>query len=33
MLYRFAGLAVSTLWMTLASTVKTCVSNLYGMVL
>ena len=30
MLRRLAGLPVSTLWITLASTVKTCVSNLYG---
>lgn len=28
MLKRLAGFAVSTLWITLASTVKTCVSNL-----
>lgn len=32
MLYRLAGLAVSTLWITFASTVNTCVSNLYGIV-
>ena len=32
MLDRLAGVAVSTLWITLASTVKTCVSNLYGIV-